>query len=67
MGVVPFSMEDDLTAALNALKGASIAAVEIILDTVNEKLMLGPLPSDASLAAVHEVNHKATIIFNMTE
>ena len=60
MGVVPFSMEDDLTAALNALKGASIAAVEIILDTVNEKLMLGPLPSDASLTAVHEVNHKAT-------
>mgnify|MGYP006146661515 FL=1 len=60
MGVVPFSMEDDLTAALNALKGASIAAVEIILDTVNEKLMLGPLPNDASLAAVHEVNHVAT-------
>ena len=55
MGVVPFEMEAPLRAALEGLKeGGAVIAVEIILDTVNEKLILGPLGSDTPLAGVHE-------------
>ena len=55
MGVVPFEMEAPLRAALEGLKeGGAVIAVEIVLDTVNEKLILGPLGSDTPLAGVHE-------------